>query len=98
MELMQCILAGAAGGSALAILYFVGLWWTLRHLARTPHPEGWLIGSYYLRTAVTAMGMLGLALLDWRALIVGSVAFLLTRTAVQRAVCGAKPSITCKGG
>jgi F1F0 ATPase subunit 2 len=48
--------AAALGGAALGLLYFAGLWVTLRRLPGHPHPALWVGGSFILRLAVSLTG------------------------------------------
>lgn len=61
-------LAGAAGG-LLGLLFFGGLWWTLRRAFASPRPGLWVAGSLLLRMACVAGGFVVVAGGDWRRLL-----------------------------
>jgi len=46
----------ASGGALLGLIYYVGLWFTLRRLPQRAHPALWVFGSFTLRLAVSAAG------------------------------------------
>lgn len=47
----------AAGGLAIGLLYFGGLWWTVRRMASARHPAALVAGSFLVRAAVAAGGI-----------------------------------------
>ena len=47
----------AAGGGLLGLLYFGGLWWTLRRMLDSAHPAAWLFGGLIFRLAVAMAGL-----------------------------------------
>lgn len=49
--------AGAPlAGAVLGLLFFGGLWWTIRKLPRMKRPGLWLVTSFVLRAAVVVVG------------------------------------------
>jgi F1F0 ATPase subunit 2 len=54
-ELREGLLA-ALGGALLGLLYYAGLWYTLRRLPQQAHPALWVFGSFALRLAVSIAG------------------------------------------
>ena len=54
-ELLGWLLA-VLGGAALGLLYYAGLWFTLRRLPEQAHPALWVFGSFTLRLAVSMAG------------------------------------------
>jgi F1F0 ATPase subunit 2 len=54
-ELREGLLA-ALGGALLGLLYYAGLWYTLRWLPQQAHPALWVFGSFALRLAVSIAG------------------------------------------
>jgi F1F0 ATPase subunit 2 len=46
----------AAGGAALGLLYYAGLWLTLRRLPGLAYPGLWVFGSFTVRLAVSMCG------------------------------------------
>lgn len=78
-------MAALLAGGLLGVVFFGGLWWTVRRGALSPTPARWFLGSLVLRTAIVLAGFyvvgagqpvrLGLCLLG----------FLLARAIVLRA-------------
>ncbi len=54
-EPLGWLLAGVAG-AGLGLIYFAGLWFTLRRLPQRAHPALWVFGSFVLRLALSAIG------------------------------------------
>src|ERR1019366_4491667 len=48
-------LAGLAG-AALGVIFFGGLWWTVRQAVSSGHPARWFLGSGLLRTGIVLAG------------------------------------------
>ncbi|MDY6941694.1 MAG: ATP synthase subunit I [Pseudomonadota bacterium] len=51
------LIASFLGGMGLGLLYFGGLWWTVRRLPTRAHPVAWLFGSFLLRTVAVLAGL-----------------------------------------
>ncbi len=69
----------AAAGYLIGMMYFGGLWWTVRRLADSPRPALVLAISYFVRTALLFVGFY-LALGDhWLRLIFCFGGFLIAR-------------------
>jgi len=78
------ILSAALAGMLLGVLFFGGLWWTVRKTLSSPQPALWFSGSFLVRTAVVLVGFYFVAQGDWRR-IAGCVAgFLSARLFVVR--------------
>jgi F1F0 ATPase subunit 2 len=96
-------LAGTAG-ALLGLLFFGGLWWTLRRAFDSPRPALWVGGSLLLRMACVAAGFILVAAGDWRRLLSCLLGFWAARWLVVRltAVPVAQPSdascVTAKHG
>jgi len=65
---LDLTLAGAAG-LVLGLLFFGGLWWTLRRAFSSARPALWVAASLLLRMAVVASGFVLVAAGDWRNLL-----------------------------
>ena len=86
-------LLAIAGGGAAGVLYFAGLWWTVRRASRASHPVLIIAGSFLLRGIVAAALIVFLAGGDpWR-LLASMGAFLVARTVAVR-LARATPSST----
>jgi F1F0 ATPase subunit 2 len=44
-------------GGVLGAVFFGGLWWTVQHVAASPRPVPWLLGSLALRSAIVVSGI-----------------------------------------
>lgn len=76
-------LAGAAG-AVLGLLFFGGLWWTLRRAFISSRPALWVGGSLVVRMALTASGFVFVSNGDWRRSLACLLGFWLARWAVVR--------------
>ncbi|MGK2897459.1 MAG: N-ATPase subunit AtpR [Burkholderiaceae bacterium] len=48
--------AALLAGGLLGVVFFGGLWWTVRRGALSPTPARWFFGSLVLRTAIVLAG------------------------------------------
>lgn len=65
---MNSMLVGALSGMALGMLYFGGLWLTVRRIPCATHPGKLLLISFIIRLGLTLTGL-------WLALQIGVMAF-----------------------
>jgi F1F0 ATPase subunit 2 len=78
------ILSAVLAGMLLGMLFFGGLWWTVRKTLSSPLAAFWFSGSFLVRTAIVLLGFYFVAQGDWRR-ITGCVAgFLGARLFVVR--------------
>ena len=70
------ILSAVLAGVLLGVLFFGGLWWTVRKTLSSPLAAFWFSGSFLVRTAIVLLGFYFVAQGDWRR-ITGCVAGLL---------------------
>ncbi|MEO7851803.1 MAG: ATP synthase subunit I [Rubrivivax sp.] len=80
---LQLLLAGSAGG-LLGLLFFGGLWWTVRRAFTSSRPALWVAGSFLLRMGVTAAGFVVVSAGQWQRLLVCMLGFWTARWLVQR--------------
>ncbi|MEO7057848.1 MAG: ATP synthase subunit I [Caldimonas sp.] len=80
---LELALAAAAGG-LLGLLFFGGLWWTLRRAFASPRPALWVAGSLLLRMACVAAGFVVVSAGDWRRLLACLLGFWAARWLVVR--------------
>lgn len=78
--------AATAGGMALGLVFFAGLWWTVQRLPLSRVPHVWVFSSYLIRTSVVIVGFWGFGRHDWKCLLAGVLGFLLARQLVIRHV------------
>lgn len=76
-------LAGTAGG-LLGLLFFGGLWWTVRRAFDSPRPALWIGGSLLLRMACVVAGFAVVAAGDWRRMLSCLLGFWAARWLVVR--------------
>ena len=78
------ILWAALAGILLGMLFFGGLWWTVRKTLSSPQAGLWFSGSFLVRTAVTLIGFYFAAQGDWRRIAACVAGFLSARLLVVR--------------
>ena len=67
-SMLELFLGSAAGG-LLGLLFFGGLWWTVRRAFVSPRPALWLGCSLILRMACVAAGFVVVSAGDWRRML-----------------------------
>jgi len=72
----------AAGGAALGMVFYWGLYWTIRRGIGSPTPALWFSGSLLLRTVLVLGGFYAISGGDWHRLVACLPGFLLARVAV----------------
>jgi F1F0 ATPase subunit 2 len=80
---LELLLAGTAGG-LLGLLFFGGLWWTVRKAFVSPRPELWVGGSLLLRMACVVAGFILVSGGDWRRMLACLLGFWAARWLVVR--------------
>ena len=78
MELKLILFSIISGGLA-GLIYFGGLWYTVRKLAFSAIPHGLLILSMALRLAIVLMAFFMLVRLSWFYLLIALISFILVR-------------------
>lgn len=69
----------------LGLLFFVGLWETVKHLSNTRYPAMWMLASLVVRFALTLAGFYALAQYGgWEHLLAGLMGFTLPRIIMVR--------------
>ncbi len=71
-----------AAGFFLGLLFYGGLWWTVRHASNFRRPALSVLASALLRMAAALGGFFGVAAGDWSRLLLCLLGFLLARLAV----------------
>ena len=79
------ILSAVLAGMLLGMLFFGGLWWTVRKTLSSAWAALWFSGSFLARTAVTLIGFYFAAQSDWRRMAGCVAGFLGARLGVVRA-------------
>jgi F1F0 ATPase subunit 2 len=75
-----------AGGGTIGILFFGGLWLTVKKSLASKTPALWLIGSFLLRSAVTIVGFYFLSGNDWKKMVVCLIGFIIARTFMKQKI------------
>jgi F1F0 ATPase subunit 2 len=78
------ILSAALAGMLLGVVFFGGLWWTVRKTLASPQAALWFSGSFLARTAVVLIGFYFAAQGDWRRMAACVAGFLCGRLLVVR--------------
>lgn len=94
---MTAIIAGAVAGIVLSLLFFGGLWWTVRRVEEHEHPAGLVFSSFVVRTTVVLAAFYSLGQWRWEAMAVAAAAFIVTRFLLTRAL-GPQDEQTAVGG
>lgn len=68
-----------ATGVALGVMYFGGLWLTVRGLMGGKSPARWVLGSFLARNGVAVVGFYMVAGDNWRRLLSSLVGFIVAR-------------------
>jgi len=69
-------------GGALGVIFFGGLWWTIRGALPSTAPALWFLGSFILRASIAIGGVLLVTRGDWRNALACMLGFLTARGAV----------------
>ncbi len=73
-----------AVGLTLGILFFGGLWFTVKKALTSKKPALWFVGSLILRLGITLLGFYYITMEDWRRLLLCLFGFLIARFMVMR--------------
>jgi len=78
--LLLCVLAG----SALGVIFFGGLWWTVGKSLSSKHTALWLIGSLFVRTGIVLTGFYWMGAGQWERYLAGFAGFFIARIIVMK--------------
>ncbi|WP_198912592.1 ATP synthase subunit I [Desulfuromonas acetoxidans] len=73
-------------GFILGLIFFAGLWWTVKRAVTSPHPALWFIGSMLIRVAITLVGFYWVSADQWWRLLLCTAGFIVARPVVSRTV------------
>ncbi|MDI1250341.1 MAG: ATP synthase subunit I [Lacunisphaera sp.] len=82
-NLLTVILAGAAG-MVLGMIFFGGLWWTVRRALVSRRPARWFLGSLLLRMGLAVAGFYFVGGGQWQRLLPCLLGFIVARFVVVR--------------
>ena len=74
-----------ASGVLLGVIFFGGLWWTVRRGLLSPVPALWFSASSLIRTGVVLGGFYVVSQGEWRRLLTCLLGFFLARIVVMQA-------------
>jgi F1F0 ATPase subunit 2 len=77
-ETLSLVLAGVVG-ILLGVIFFGGLWWTIRKGVSSTNPALWFIGSSLLRVSVVLAGFYFVSGGHWDRLLVCLFGFVIAR-------------------
>jgi F1F0 ATPase subunit 2 len=80
-ELPNLVWPLSAGG-LLGVIFFGGLWWTVRLGMLSPWPALWFLGSFALRTTISLAGFYLVGHSGWHRLVACLVGFVIARVLV----------------
>jgi F1F0 ATPase subunit 2 len=78
------VVPALVAGVLLGVMFFGGLWWTVRKGLSSTRPASWFVGSLLLRTSMTLVGFYVVADGHWEGLLAGLVGFTIARPIVTR--------------
>ena len=82
-EMFTLALAWMAG-AVFGVIFFGGLWWTIRKAVSSQRPALWFFGSALLRATVALSGFYFVADGRWEPLLLCLAGFVMARLAVTR--------------
>lgn len=71
-------------GMVLGVIFFGGLWWTVRKGLSSIHPAPWFMGSLLLRTSMTLAGFYLISNGQWEKLLTCLLGFTIVRPLMTR--------------
>ncbi|SOD41407.1 ATP synthase subunit I [Nitrosovibrio sp. Nv4] len=83
----QALMLGLVAGFLLGVIFFGGLWCTVRNAVAARRPALWFIGSMMLRISIVTWGfylLLDLLGSSWKILLAGLLGFFIARLAATR--------------
>jgi F1F0 ATPase subunit 2 len=80
---LSLLLSGIAG-AVLGVVFFGGLWWTVRKAVTSGQPALWFFGSVLLRMAVALAGFYFVSDGHWERLLACLLGFVMARFVLMR--------------
>ncbi len=84
LNIALALTAAFVSGGALGLLYFLGLWATVRQLPALRWAPLWLLASLVLRLALLLAGLYWIGGADWRRFVAALLGIILMRLLVTR--------------
>ncbi|MDI1230812.1 MAG: ATP synthase subunit I [Methylobacter sp.] len=73
-------------GALLGLMYFGGLWLTLRRLTEVKYQTVWVLGSLAIRNVLAVVGFFPVVKLGWQYALICLLGFILVRFIVVRRI------------
>jgi len=83
-------------GILLGVVFFAGLWWTVRQLGSSRHVALLFFFSMLLRTSLVIVGFYFILGDDWQRLLAGLLGFMVVRLFATRYIHKTEQSLTAK--
>jgi F1F0 ATPase subunit 2 len=93
-ETLTLTLSWVAGG-VLGVIFFGGLWWTIRKGLSSERPALWFFGSLLLRMSIALLGFYFVSGGRWERLLVCLLGFVAARMVVTRLTRSFEEDQTC---
>ena len=71
-----------AAGLVLGILFFGGLWFTVKKAMISKRPAIWFIGSFLIRISIALIGFYYLSRGSWKNLLISLLGFIIARSII----------------
>ena len=84
MNETQLLLLAAVAGGLIGMIFFGGLWWTVRKGMTSRYAALWFTGSSILRMGVALTGFYFIGHNDWQRLLACLFGFVVARVVVMR--------------
>lgn len=91
------LMLSCVGGGVLGVIFFGGLWWTVRQGMSSEHPGVWFFGSMLLRMSIALSGFYFVSGSHWERLLVCLIGFVVARLVVTWLTRPLRESLTCLG-
>jgi F1F0 ATPase subunit 2 len=73
------IIAAFVGGIALGIIFFGGLWFTVKKLITAKIPALWMLGSFIVRVGIVLTGFYFISSGNWQRVVICLIGFIAAR-------------------
>ncbi len=78
------ILLALAGGLAVGVAYYGGLWWTVQRVGMVERPGLLFVVSFLVRTSIALAGLILLTALRWQLILAFMAMFVVARIVLTR--------------
>jgi F1F0 ATPase subunit 2 len=78
------LILACLAGIALGVMFFGGLWWTIRKAVGSPRPAMWFFVSLMLRMGLLLTGFYFVSGGEWKRLVACLAGFIVARFTVMR--------------